>query len=773
MAKQTELELTAQQAAQPEETPAKKTAAKKTAAKKPAAKKATTKKTTTKTKAAKAEDGETAAEKPAAKRTTKKTEAKPGTKLVIVESPAKAKTIGKYLGRGYTVTASMGHIRDLPASTLGIDVEHGYTPKYITIKGKTALVKDLKAEAKKAQTVYLATDPDREGEAISWHLANVLGLDPTAPNRVTFDEITKKGVQEGMAHPRTIDMDLFNAQQARRALDRLVGYKLSPFLWHKVRRGLSAGRVQSVAVRIIRDREIEIENFKPEEYWNIDANLKPRQSGCAFNARLTAQADGTKLVVKNKKQADAILAALDGKPYTVTRVDKGQRRRQPQPPFITSTLQQDASRALGFSATRTMRAAQRLYEGMEVHGYGQIGLITYMRTDSLRISDEAVAAAKEYIADAYGEQYICPYKRTWKTKSATAAQDAHEAIRPSVPGLTPDEVDKSISGDTAKLYRMIWSRFMASQMADCQQDTVSVTVYAGDYRFKASGYTVTFDGFTVLYEEATDEKEKKETSLPPLEQGQLLKLKELKSEQKFTQPPARYTEATLIKALEENGIGRPSTYAPIITTIIDRGYVEREQKKLKPTLLGRAVDGLMLEQFPHIVDVDFSAEMEKNLDKIESGKADWHKTVDDFYQGFAASLEQAEKNMEGKKVKVPDEPSSEVCDLCGRPMVIKVGKYGKFLACSGFPECRGTKRLVKDTGGVCPKCGKGRMLERKSAKGRIYYGCERYPDCDFMTWDMPVAVKCEKCGSTLFRKGSKLYCAKEGCGFEMPVPKKD
>ena len=773
MAKQTELELTAQQAAQPEETPAKKTAAKKTAAKKPAAKKATTKKTTTKTKAAKAEDGETAAEKPAAKRTTKKTEAKPGTKLVIVESPAKAKTIGKYLGRGYTVTASMGHIRDLPASTLGIDVEHGYTPKYITIKGKTTLVKDLKAEAKKAQTVYLATDPDREGEAISWHLANVLGLDPTAPNRVTFDEITKKGVQEGMAHPRTIDMDLFNAQQARRALDRLVGYKLSPFLWHKVRRGLSAGRVQSVAVRIIRDREIEIENFKPEEYWNIDANLKPRQSGCAFNARLTAQADGTKLVVKNKKQADAILAALDGKPYTVTRVDKGQRRRQPQPPFITSTLQQDASRALGFSATRTMRAAQRLYEGMEVHGYGQIGLITYMRTDSLRISDEAVAAAKEYIAGAYGEAYICPYKRTWKTKSATAAQDAHEAIRPSVPSLTPDEVDKSISGDTAKLYRMIWSRFMASQMADCQQDTVSVTVSAADYHFKASGYTVTFDGFTALYEEATDEKEKKETNLPPLEQGQVLKLRELKSEQKFTQPPARYTEATLIKALEENGIGRPSTYAPIITTIIDRGYVERDQKKLKPTLLGRAVDGLMLEQFPHIVDVDFSAQMEKNLDKVESGKADWRKTVDDFYQGFEASLEQAEKNMEGKKVKVPDEPSSEVCDLCGRPMVIKVGKYGKFLACSGFPECRGTKRLVKDTGGICPKCGKGRLLERKSSKGRIYYGCECYPDCDFMTWDMPVATKCEKCGSTLFRKGGKLYCAKEGCGFEMPVPKKD
>ena len=692
-------------------------------------------------------------------------------KLVIVESPAKAKTIGKYLGRGYKVTASMGHVRDLPASTLGIDVENGYTPKYITIKGKQKLVKELKAEAKKCDGVLLATDPDREGEAISWHLANILGLDPSAPNRVTFDEITKKGVKEGMAHPRAINIDLFNAQQARRELDRLVGYKLSPFLWKKVRRGLSAGRVQSVAVRLIRDRELEIENFKPDEYWNIDALLNPQGEKGEFTARLAATADGKKLTVTNKQQADGILAALDGRDYTITKIEKGKRRRQPSPPFITSTLQQDASRAFGFSATRTMRAAQTLYEGVDIAGHGTVGLITYMRTDSLRIAAEAQAAAKTFIAERWGDNYVCKTARKWKSRSATAAQDAHEAIRPSMPELTPDEVEQSISGDTAKLYRLIWSRFMASQMADCQQDTVSVTVYAGDYRFKASGYTVTFDGFTVLYEEATDEKEKKETSLPPLEQGQLLKLKELKSEQKFTQPPARYTEATLIKALEENGIGRPSTYAPIITTIIDRGYVEREQKKLKPTLLGRAVDGLMLEQFPHIVDVDFSAEMEKNLDKIESGKADWHKTVDDFYQGFAASLEQAEKNMEGKKVKVPDEPSSEVCDLCGRPMVIKVGKYGKFLACSGFPECRGTKRLVKDTGGICPKCGKGRMLERKSAKGRIYYGCERYPDCDFMTWDTPVPTKCEKCGSTLFRKGSKLYCAKEGCGFEMPVPK--
>ena len=566
-------------------------------------------------------------------------------KLVIVESPAKAKTIGKYLGKDYEVTASMGHIRDLPASQLGIDVEHDYAPQYISIKGKEKLIKELKSKAKHSDGVILATDPDREGEAISWHLANILGLDPHGNNRVTFDEITKKGVQEGMAHPRAIDEDLFNAQQARRVLDRLVGYKLSPFLWRKVRRGLSAGRVQSVAVRIIDDREKEIENFKPEEYWNIDASFGVGRK--TFTARLSSDAKGKKLLPRNEEEARTIEQGLQGAEYTVGELKKGKRSKQPTPAFITSTLQQEASRRLGFTATRTMRAAQTLYEGVDIAGHGTMGLITYMRTDSLRISDEAVAAAKEYIAGAYGENYICPYKRAWKTKSATAAQDAHEAIRPSVPSLTPDEVDKSISGDTAKLYRMIWSRFMASQMADCQQDTVSVTVYAGDYRFKASGYTVTFEGFTALYEEATDEKEKKETSLPPLEQGQVLKLKELKSEQKFTQPPARYTEATLIKALEENGIGRPSTYAPIITTIIDRGYVERDQKKLKPTLLGRAVDSLMLEQFPHIVDVDFSAEMEKNLDKVESGKADWHKTVDDFYQGFAASLEQAEKNMEG------------------------------------------------------------------------------------------------------------------------------
>ena len=692
-------------------------------------------------------------------------------KLVIVESPAKAKTIGKYLGRGYKVTASMGHVRDLPASTLGIDVENGYTPKYITIKGKQKLVKELKAEAKKCDGVLLATDPDREGEAISWHLANILGLDPAAPNRVTFDEITKKGVKEGMAHPRAINIDLFNAQQARRELDRLVGYKLSPFLWRKVRKGLSAGRVQSVAVRLIRDREIEIENFKPDEYWNIDALLHAQGDKSEFTARLAATADGKKLTVTNKAQADGILAALDGKDYTITKIEKGKRRRQPAPPFITSTLQQDASRAFGFSATRTMRAAQTLYEGVDIAGHGTVGLITYMRTDSLRIAAEAQAAAKTFIADRWGENYVCKTARKWKSRSATAAQDAHEAIRPSMPELTPDEVEQSSSGDTAKLYRLIWSRFMASQMADCIQDTVSASITAGEYLFRASGFRVAFDGFTALYEESTDDTKKKETALPPLEEGQKLALKKLTADQKFTQPPPLYTEATLIHALEENGIGRPSTYAPIITTIVDRGYVEKDQKKLKTTPLGQAVNTVMMEQFPNIVDVKFSADMEKKLDVVEAGQADWVKTIDDFYQGFSKSLEQAEKNMEGKRIKVEDIPTDEICEKCGRPMVIKSGRYGKFVACSGFPECRNAHPLVKDTGGLCPLDG-GHMLVRKSAKGRVYYGCSNYPKCNYMTWDEPVPEKCPQCGSTLFKKKGQLYCAKEGCGFVKAIEKK-
>ena len=692
-------------------------------------------------------------------------------KLVIVESPAKAKTIGKYLGKDYEVTASMGHIRDLPASQLGIDVEHDYAPQYISIKGKEKLIKELKSKAKHSDGVILATDPDREGEAISWHLANILGLDPHGNNRVTFDEITKKGVKEGMAHPRAINIDLFNAQQARRELDRLVGYKLSPFLWKKIRRGLSAGRVQSVAVRLIRDRELEIENFKPDEYWNIDALLNPQGEKGELTARLAATADGKKLTVTNKQQADGILAALDGRDYTITKIEKGKRRRQPSPPFITSTLQQDASRAFGFSATRTMRAAQTLYEGVDIAGHGTVGLITYMRTDSLRIAAEAQAAAKTFIAERWGDNYVCKTARKWKSRSATAAQDAHEAIRPSMPELTPDEVEQSISGDTAKLYRLIWSRFMASQMADCIQDTVSASITAGDYLFRASGFRVSFDGFTALYEESTDDAKKKETALPPLEEGQTLQLKKLTADQKFTQPPPLYTEATLIHALEENGIGRPSTYAPIITTIVDRGYVEKDQKKLKTTPLGQAVNTVMMEQFPDIVNVKFSADMEKKLDVVEAGQADWVKTIDDFYQGFEKSLEQAEKNMEGKRIKVEDIPTDEICEKCGRPMVIKSGRYGKFVACSGFPECRNAHPLVKDTGGLCPLDG-GHMLVRKSAKGRVYYGCSNYPKCNYMTWDEPVPEKCPQCGSTLFKKKGQLYCAKEGCGFVKTIEKK-
>lgn len=694
-------------------------------------------------------------------------------KLVIVESPAKAKTIRKYLGSGYEVTASMGHIRDLPASQLGIDTEHGYLPQYINIKGKEKLIKELKEAAKGCDEVFLATDPDREGEAISWHLATLLKLDVNDKNRVTFGEITKKGVKEGMAAPRQIDLNLFNAQQARRVLDRLVGYKLSPFLWRKVRRGLSAGRVQSVAVRLIADREKEIDAFKADEYWNIDAKLATQGSAKKFTARLNSTKNGEKLEVTSGEQADTIKEALEGADYIVSNVTKGNRKKTPAPPFITSTLQQEASKSLGFTPTRTMRAAQTLYEGVEVNGQGVMGLITYMRTDSLRVSDEALAEAKQFISSEYGDKYVCKYKRTFKSKNATAAQDAHEAIRPTSPLITPAQAEKTLTGDVAKLYRLIWSRFTASQMSDCEQDTMAVDITAAEYNFHASGFAVTFDGFTKLYEEATDEKEKKETALPPLEINEKLKLKELTGEQKFTQPPPRYTEASLIKALEENGIGRPSTYAPIITTIIDRDYVEREQKKLKPTTLGLVINELMLTQFPKIVDVKFSADMEKSLDTVENGKADWHKTIDEFYQDFDKTLKQAEVAMEGQKIKVPDEESDELCELCGRNMVIKTGRFGKFLACPNFPECKNTKRIVKDTGGFCPKCG-SRMLLRKSKKGRVYYGCEKNPTCDFMTWDEPTTQKCDNCQSTLFKKGGKagtLNCAKEGCGFSKPFTK--
>ena len=689
-------------------------------------------------------------------------------KLVIVESPAKAKTIQKYLGEGYDVVASMGHIRDLPKSKLGIDIEHGFQPDYVEIKGKEELVQNLKKKGKKSDAVYLATDPDREGEAISWHLAYLLGLDLNQANRVTFNEITKSGVQSGMAAPRQVDMDLVNAQQTRRILDRIVGYKLSPFLWKKVRRGLSAGRVQSVAVRIIVDREEEIRKFKPEEYWSVDAKLLGKASRKAFGAKLYGK--DKKISIKTQAEADAILKELEGCSYAVENVKKSVRKKSPAPPFTTSTLQQEASRRLGFQARRTMKAAQELYEGVEVGSMGAVGLITYMRTDSLRISDEAAQQAAGFIEQRYGKNYLPPKRRIYKSKNN--AQDAHEAIRPTMPEMTPDQVKSSLSGDQYKLYKLVWERFIASQMATALLDTVSVDIRAGAYLFKASGYTVKFDGYTILYEESKEEsagaEEEGAGALPEMEKGDLLKLKSLESSQHFTQPPPRFTEASLIKTLEENGIGRPSTYAPTITTILSRGYVEREAKALKPTALGEVVTQLMKDQFKKIVDVDFTAQMEKNLDEVEEGSVDWVDTLAVFYEDFSAMLSQAEKNMNGTRVKVPDEETDEICELCGRKMVIKTGRFGKFLACPGFPECKNTRKIVQDTGGVCPLCG-GKVLAKKSKKGKVYYGCEHNPKCGFMTWDTPLKETCPKCGATLFKKTGKMgriYCAKDGCDYE-------
>ncbi len=683
---------------------------------------------------------------------------------MIVESPAKAKTIQKYLGPGYKVVASMGHIRDLPKTLLGVDIEHGFKPRYMDIPGKTALIRQLKSDAAESDGVVLATDPDREGEAISWHLAQLLKVDPEQNNRVTFNEITKTGVTQGMEHPRPLDMNLVNAQQARRILDRIVGYKLSPFLWKKIRKGLSAGRVQSAAVRIIVDREDEIRAFVSEEYWTIDALLAADEKGKGFPARFHGTKKG-KLKIENKEEADRILTALRQASFIVDKVKRGTRQISPAPPFITSTLQQEASRKLGFAARRTMKAAQELYEGVEIPEMGAVGLITYMRTDSLRISEDARRDGSAFIRERYGENYLPEKPRVFKSRSS--AQDAHEAIRPSMPALTPEQVKDSLTADQYKLYKLIWDRFMASLMANCVHDTCQMDIAAGEYLFKASGYTVRFDGYTTLYVEGKDEDDETGGPLPVLAEGQELIPRELKGNQHFTQPPPRYTEATLIKTLEENGIGRPSTYAPIITTIIDRDYVERDQKKLAPTTLGRVINELMLEQFPNIVDVKFSAHMEEELDTIENGKTDWHEVIDDFYTDFDKTLKEAEVKMEGKRIKVPDEETDEVCELCGRKMVIKSGRYGKFLACPGFPECKNTKRLVKDTGGLCPKCG-SRMLVRHSKKGRVYYGCEKNPTCDFMTWNEPTTEKCPECGSTLFKKGGKngiLLCEKEGCGY--------
>ena len=690
-------------------------------------------------------------------------------KLVIVESPAKAKTIGKYLGKDYEVTASMGHIRDLPASQLGIDVEHDYAPQYISIKGKEKLIKELKSKAKHSDGVILATDPDREGEAISWHLANILGLDPHGNNRVTFDEITKKGVQEGMAHPRAIDEDLFNAQQARRVLDRLVGYKLSPFLWRKVRRGLSAGRVQSVAVRIIDDREKEIENFKPEEYWNIDASFGVGRK--TFTARLSSDAKGKKLLPRNEEEARAIEQGLQGAEYTVGELKKGKRSKQPTPAFITSTLQQEASRRLSFQAKRTMKAAQELYEGVEVAGHGTLGLITYMRTDSLRISEEARAAGNAFITETYGEKYLPKKPRYFKSKSNI--QDGHEAIRPTTPSITPEMVKGSVTTDQYKIYKLVWERFIASLMENCLQETMKIEIVANGYVFNATGYTVKFDGFTVLYEEKGDDgKTEGAAPLPPVKAGDKLRLKSILGNQHFTQPPARYTEASLTKALEENGVGRPSTYVTITSTIVGREYVKREGKQFVPTELGEAVTKLLEERMPNIVDVKYTSKMEADLDKIDSGDRDYIDMIRHYYEDFEAPLEKAKKEMQGVKIKLKEEETDVVCEKCGRNMVIKVGRYGKFLACPGYPECKNTKPLVFKTKAKCPVCGAD-VIEKKTRRGTSFYGCSAYPNCNFMTWDVPTDEVCPQCGKSLFKKrGNVLVCLDEKCGFSKPAPKK-
>lgn len=685
--------------------------------------------------------------------------------LVIVESPAKAKTIKKYLGGNYEVVASMGHVRDLPKSKMGIDFENNFEPQYVDMKGKEDVIKELKKYAKKSEHVYLATDPDREGEAISWHISNMLGLDINDNNRVEFNEITKSGVKAGMSNPHKIDLDLVNAQQARRILDRIVGYKLSPFLWKKVKRGLSAGRVQSVAVRLIVDREKEVKEFVPQEYWSIDAKFTAPSSRKVFAAKLSA-IDGKKAELSNKEETDEVLKRLENAVYTVIDVKKRVTRKQPAPPFITSTLQQEASKRMGFQAKRTMKAAQELYEGVEIEGMGAVGLITYMRTDSLRISDEARDAAAKCIEEIYGKEYLPPSPRVFKSKKN--AQDAHEAIRPSLPELTPDRVKASLTTDQFKIYKLIWERFIASQMANALLDTVSVTIDAEGCTFKASGYSVKFDGFTKLYEEKKDSEEENNKMLPPINKEDILKLKEILGNQHFTQPPSRFTEASLIKTMEENGIGRPSTYAPTISTIISRMYVERDGKQLRPTALGEVTTDLMKDHFKHIVDAKFTAKMESDLDGVERGETNWVDTLDVFYKDFDKVLTKAEKAMEGKRVKVPDEETDVECDLCGRKMVIKIGRFGKFLACPGFPECKNTKKIVQATKGTCPLCG-SKIVLKKSKKGRNFYGCDGYPDCNFMTWNAPVEDKCPKCGSTLFKKGGKsgkLLCEKPDCGYE-------
>ena len=682
-------------------------------------------------------------------------------KLIIVESPSKIKTIKKTLGSGYTVMASKGHVRDLPKSKLGVDIEHDFKPQYINMSDKKDLIKELKEAAANSDGVLLATDPDREGEAISWHLAHLLALDLNEPNRVAFNEITESGVKAGIASPHKIDLNLVDAQQARRVLDRIVGYKLSPFLWKKVKGGLSAGRVQTVALRLIVEREREIEKFNSEEYWSVDAKLLAGTK--SFKAALYGFADGKKIdVIPNAEEADKIVSALSGAEYIVSALKKGTRKKQPAPPFITSTLQQEASRKLGFTGQRTMRIAQQLYEGVDVPGAGTTGLITYMRTDSLRISEEARAAAYKYITGRYGKEYLPEKPRYFKTKSG--AQDAHEAIRPTSVSFTPEFVKEALTAEQYKLYKLIWERFIASLMEVCIQNTVNADITAGDYLFKASGYSVKFDGFTVLYEEGKDEDSAEGGALPEMKTGDKLKLKELTPNRHFTQPPARYTEPTLIKALDENGIGRPSTYAPILSNILGRDYIEREKKSLKPTNLGMVVSDLMVEYFDKIIDVKFTAGLEKQLDEIGAGKRGWVDTIKDFYKDFDKLYKKAEDSLEGKRVKVPDEETDVICDKCGRKMVVKSGRFGKFLACPGYPECKNTKPMPEDeVKQPCPKCG-GKLVKKTSKKGKKFYGCSNYPDCDFAAPGIPTGEKCPECGSFIISgvRGRK-YCMNPEC----------
>ncbi|WP_019638089.1 type I DNA topoisomerase [Paenibacillus fonticola] len=677
--------------------------------------------------------------------------------LVIVESPAKAKTIGKYLGSKYIVKASMGHVRDLPKSQFGVEVENDFSPKYITIRGKGSVLKELKDASKKVKKIYLAADPDREGEAIAWHLAHALDMDETETCRVVFNEITKQAVKDAFKTPRKINMDLVNAQQARRILDRLVGYKISPLLWKKVKKGLSAGRVQSVAVKIIMDRENEISAFVPEEYWSITAKLKTGNS--LFEAKFH-QLKGEKLELTNEEQVNGILKSIEGARFTVAEVKERERLRHPAAPFTTSSLQQEAARKLNFRAAKTMSVAQQLYEGVDLGKEGTVGLITYMRTDSTRIAESAQEEAKEYIKDKYGESFVPESPRQY-SKKAAGAQDAHEAIRPTSALRDPESVKSFTSRDQYRLYKLVWERFMASQMASAVLDTLSADITAGETTFRAVGSKIRFHGFMKVYVEGNDDGTTEDDKyLPPLQAGDQLETETIEPKQHFTQPPPRYTEARLVKTLEELGIGRPSTYAPTLETIQKRGYVAIEDKKFMPTELGELVIEQMEQFFPEILDVEFTAHMEDDLDNVEEGSEDWVRVLSDFYESFEKRLEVAEEEM--KEIEIEDEVSDEICEKCGRPLVYKLGRFGKFLACSGFPDCRNTKPIVKDIGVTCPKCKEGHVVERRSKKGRVFFGCDRYPECDFVSWDKPSPKPCPKCAGLLVekrnRQGGRLQC---------------